>query len=97
MAGGHAMGGTSVQVHGGDRIRNTVRPLNARDCEMADQPSLIERVPQLFSVAVGLFVGAMAFLWDVSKALGVIMAMGALASLVLRLWIPVHRRRKYGY
>lgn len=65
--------------------------------DVADQPTFVERVPQVFSVALAACVVAFGLTWDSSKVLSIIALAGAAASLFLRLWLPLHRRRKYGY
>jgi hypothetical protein len=63
---------------------------------MDERPTFVERVPQVFSLALAIFAVAFAVTWDTSRAVAMIPLAGAIASLVLRLWLPVRRRRKYG-
>ena len=63
---------------------------------MDERPTFVERVPQVFSLALALCAVAFAVAWDVSRGLALIPLAGAAASLFLRLWLPVRRRRKYG-
>ena len=61
------------------------------------EPTLIERAPQLFSLAVGLF-GLLAFvLWPVGPILTGVAIVCALAAFCARVWVPIRRRRKHGY
>ena len=64
---------------------------------MADRPTFVERVPQVFSVALGACAVAFVLTWDSSRAFSILALAGAVAALFLRLWLPVRRRRKYGY
>jgi Flp pilus assembly protein TadB len=64
---------------------------------MDERPTFVERVPQVFSIAVGVSAVAFGVAWDISKALALVpLAVGAVC-LFLRLWLPIRRRRKYGY
>jgi len=60
-------------------------------------PPLLLRVPQFVSLAIGLLVFAGAMLKNVAISLSILFFAAAVIAVVVRLWIPIYRRRKYGF
>lgn len=64
---------------------------------MDEGPTFVERVPQVFSIALGVCGTAAGLAWDQSRPLAIVAVAGAIASLFLRVWVPLRRRRKHGH